>query len=78
MKWLCRAYAIIKSVSKDREFPVDRVPSCTYLQTIIQGAIQSKLPNEYVEYLKTIKHNGNKATPKFVEEFKLSNENECA
>lgn len=78
---VCRAYEIIKStpkLSKDEVFPADRIPSCTYLQTIIEGAQQTKLPNEYVEYLKSIKHNGHKAIPKFVEELKLQNENYCA
>lgn len=77
---VCRCYEIIKSVpklSKDEVFPADRVPSCTYLQTIIEGAMQSKLPNEYVEYLKSIKHNGNTAIPKFVEDLKLQNVNYC-
>lgn len=77
---ICRAYEIIKSVtklSKDDVFPVDRVPSCTYLQTIIEGAIQSKLPNEYVESLKLIKHNGNIAILQFIEQLKLENQNYC-
>lgn len=77
---MCRAYEIIKSVpklSKDEVFPTDRVPSCTYLQTIIEGAIQSKLPNEYVESLRLIKHNGNIAIEKFVEELKLEDQNYC-
>lgn len=49
----------------------DRVPSHTYMQTIIQGAVQSKLPNKYVEYLKTITDNGRKADKAFRDELGL-------
>lgn len=38
--------------------PESRKPSTVYLNTIIQGAAESNLPEDYQKYLKTIPHNG--------------------
>lgn len=72
----CRVYQLVESPPKlpeDAEIPYGRQPSSTYLQTIIQGAIESNLPNEYISYLESIKHNGNVASEDFVNELDLPN-----
>ncbi|KAH8252011.1 hypothetical protein KR038_002275 [Drosophila bunnanda] len=38
--------------------PESRQPSKTYLQSIVRGAIESSLPEDYVQLLRRIKHNG--------------------
>ncbi|XP_048489233.1 gamma-glutamylcyclotransferase [Plutella xylostella] len=38
--------------------PPDRRPSETYLKCIVLGAIECKLPKEYIQLLKLIPHNG--------------------
>lgn len=72
----CRVYQLVQSppkLSEGSEIPYERLPSSTYLQTIIQGAIESNLPNEYISYLEAIKHNGNEAIQDFVNELDLMN-----
>lgn len=44
------------------DIPFERKPSQTYLQTIQHGAIESQLPEEYMDFLNRIPHNGNKAS----------------
>ncbi|XP_060657512.1 gamma-glutamylcyclotransferase-like [Drosophila nasuta] len=39
------------------EVPEDRQPSKTYLQVLVKGAIESRLPEEYVTWLTEFKHN---------------------
>ncbi|CAD7082753.1 unnamed protein product [Hermetia illucens] len=59
---ICRAYRLTKLPPELREnepIPFDRQPSSTYLKTIIKGAIESGLPEKYIEFLKHFKHNGN-------------------
>ncbi|XP_057322478.1 gamma-glutamylcyclotransferase-like [Microplitis mediator] len=41
------------------QLPDDRQPSLAYLKVIIHGAQDHHLPNDYVEFLKNIKHNWN-------------------
>ncbi|XP_017487424.1 PREDICTED: gamma-glutamylcyclotransferase-like [Rhagoletis zephyria] len=60
----CRAYHLttqptgdVRSI-KDEEIPYDRQPSKTYLKTILKGAVETRLPSDYVQWLRTIKHNG--------------------
>lgn len=51
----CRTYQLIDLPSEDEE----HLPSYSYLKTIVKGAIESKLPEVYITYLKNVKHNGN-------------------
>jgi hypothetical protein len=44
--------------------PKEQQPSQIYLEVIIKGAIESGLPSTYIEELKQIPNNGNKATMK--------------
>lgn len=38
--------------------PFNRQPSKTYLQCLVKGAIESGINVEYINWLKSIKHNG--------------------
>nr|CAH7763711.1 unnamed protein product [Callosobruchus chinensis] len=40
------------------KLPDERCPSATYLKTILKGAKESSLPDEYQEFLRGIRHNG--------------------
>lgn len=71
----CRLYQMLNTPTNkidltDPEVPYDRQPSQTYLDTIVQGAIESKLPEKYVAFLKNITHNGQLATPEMLAKLK--------
>lgn len=34
------------------------LPSLTYLKVIVKGAVESNLPKDYIQFLRTINHNG--------------------
>ncbi|TMW50670.1 hypothetical protein DOY81_004238, partial [Sarcophaga bullata] len=59
-----RVYVLVKQPPTDlQEFkpenvPFDRQPSKTYLQCLVKGAIETGIDASYIEWLKTIKHNG--------------------
>lgn len=54
----CKSYRLLKTG------PSDNKPSCHYLDVILRGAISCGLPNDYIENLKQIEHNGyNKSLP---------------
>lgn len=55
----------------DEELPAERRPSSTYLDCIINGAIECNLPQEYIIQLKKIPHNGQKASPKMIEKLNM-------
>lgn len=42
------------------EVPEGRKPSTTYLKVLVKGAVESGVPQEYVNWLKSIKHNDKK------------------
>eukprot|EP00099_Drosophila_melanogaster_P021746 NP_649038.1 uncharacterized protein Dmel_CG4306 [Drosophila melanogaster] len=59
-----RAYLLTKQpesnlyeLPKD-SIPLSRQPSKTYLQCLVKGAIESSVPEDYVQRLRSIKHNG--------------------
>lgn len=52
---------------KGEELPEDRRPCITYLDCIVTGAIECKLPEDYIEELKKIPHNGKLAPPAMIE-----------
>ncbi|KAK0078133.1 hypothetical protein PV325_003009 [Microctonus aethiopoides] len=57
----CRCYQQLKNVDDHvplTELPEDRRPSLTYLKTMVKGAQECRLPANYIESLKKIKHNG--------------------
>ncbi|KAK2577541.1 hypothetical protein KPH14_003625 [Odynerus spinipes] len=59
----CRVYqqcSTPKEYIKPMLLPKERRPSPLYLETVIKGAQESKLPNSYINFLKTIPHNGYK------------------
>lgn len=42
------------------EVPEERQPSTTYLKVLVKGAVEGGVPREYVNWLKSIKHNDKK------------------
>ena len=62
---LCRTYQLVHNPSvalEPHERPFTRQPSKTYLTVILNGAVETGLPKDYIEFLKSFKHNGNQAT----------------
>lgn len=43
---------------KPEEIPAKRLPSKTYIQCLVKGAIESGIEPDYIEWLKSLKHNG--------------------
>lgn len=64
----CRVYMLCDNpgplTSPHQEFTAQ--PSQTYINVIISGAIESGLPEDYIQWLKSAKHNGQKAVPELV------------
>lgn len=58
---MCRAYQLA-NIPEEWDGPSSKrqnQPSTTYLKTIVKGAIETKLPSEYIDFLKSFEHNGN-------------------
>lgn len=56
----CRLYQQVNNPNESVKFediPIDRRPSRTYLNVILEGAEESELPIEYINDLKRIPHN---------------------
>lgn len=45
-------------VENVEDIPIERRPSAVYLNTILKGAEESGLPQDYQNWLKRIPHNG--------------------
>ncbi|GBP37478.1 Gamma-glutamylcyclotransferase [Eumeta japonica] len=74
IKYECRTYQQTINPQPrldDDEIPEDRRPSSTYLDCIIIGAMECQLPEYYIEKLKKIKHNGQKASPKMLAKLQM-------
>ncbi|XP_017059096.1 gamma-glutamylcyclotransferase [Drosophila ficusphila] len=61
----CRAYHLanqpqtdLHSVGGKEDIPLDRQPSQTYLKVLVKGAKETGIPEDYIKWLKGIKHNG--------------------
>lgn len=57
----CRTYqqtAIPAQIPNLKDLPMERRPSKIYLQVITEGAKESKLPQDYQNFLNNIPHNG--------------------
>lgn len=70
MKVHCRTYQQNKNPPPRRpgeKIPKDRLPSITYMDVIVRGAIECQMPDEYIEVLKNIPNNGNKANEEMLE-----------
>lgn len=63
-----RAYLLIQQPETNlyelsqESIPASRQPSKTYLQCLVQGAIESSIPEDYVRRLKGIRHNNRVAS----------------
>lgn len=71
----CRLYQMVHQPKgtidlTQKDIPYERQPSLTYIETIINGAIESQLPEKYVSFLKRITHNGNVAIPEMLDKLK--------
>lgn len=53
------------------DLPSEDRPSTTYLDCIINGAVECKLPEDYIKELSKIPHNGQKASPKMIEKLNM-------
>ncbi|KAK6617515.1 hypothetical protein RUM44_005103 [Polyplax serrata] len=56
----CRVYKMpeeIESYETPEQLPENRRPSRVYLETILQGSVQSKLPDDYFKFLRKFPHN---------------------
>ena len=63
----CRTYQLVHNPSNPldpQNRPFERQPSKTYLNVILNGAIETGLPSDYIDFLRSFKHNGNDATNK--------------
>lgn len=67
----CRTYQhhfepplLNKETLSSESLPESRRPSISYLNCLIKGAIECKLPTDYIDKLKKIPHNGRFASPK--------------
>lgn len=70
----CRVYQQVINPSENvplSDLPVDRQPSNTYHRTIVKGAKECLLPNEYLEFLRNIVDNGKQAVDDFSESLNL-------
>ncbi|XP_014488440.1 PREDICTED: gamma-glutamylcyclotransferase-like [Dinoponera quadriceps] len=59
----CRVYQQCHNPTeymKPADLPMDRKPSPLYLETIIKGAQENNLPDDYIKFLKSIPNNGYK------------------
>ncbi|XP_037934505.1 gamma-glutamylcyclotransferase-like isoform X2 [Teleopsis dalmanni] len=78
----CRAYHLanqpMTNLSKAPAdcIPFNRQPSKTYLKTLVKGAIETGIDDDYVKWLRTIKHNGN-TVEKFENDLELAEVELC-
>ncbi|XP_053687614.1 gamma-glutamylcyclotransferase-like [Sabethes cyaneus] len=65
----CRVYQLVKNPPnlecEEVDRPFERQPSRTYINVIIAGAKETGLPDYYLKFLSTIKHNGHSGDPKY-------------
>lgn len=55
----CRCYELCnqpKKILPGTHIPKDRMPSAAYLNTILEGAVESGLPDVYIADLRSIPH----------------------
>lgn len=63
----CRTYQLVHNppAPLDPELrPFERQPSKCYMNVILNGAVETSLPADYINFLRRFKHNGNAATNK--------------
>lgn len=62
----CRSYQLVVTPNKtsDGSLPENRRPSPLYKKVILNGAIESKLPEDYIQKIRNIPHNNYKGTYK--------------
>lgn len=55
----CRCYLMVNQPTKQVPLPLERRPSIAYIETILHGAKESELPEDYLKVLNNIPHNNN-------------------
>lgn len=73
-KITCRLYQQVNdpnNLVRFEDIPAERQPSKTYLNCILKGAEESKLPPDYIDDLKKIPHNNNEASEALLEQLAL-------
>lgn len=73
----CRTYQLVHNPVNSldpQNRPFERCPSRDYLNVVVNGAVESKFNDEYVNFLKSFRHNGRDANNKeLVASLKLNN-----
>ncbi|GAB0086328.1 Gamma-glutamylcyclotransferase [Sergentomyia squamirostris] len=74
--FICRVYQLVNNPDG---YPVkngvtleERKPSYSYIQVLINGGIESRLPEYYIEFLKSVEHNGNLGKPELISSLNLN------
>lgn len=63
----CRVYQLVNVPGElQANQTVTKKPSHTYIEVLISGALESALPVHYVNWLKSIEHNGQHGIPELV------------
>lgn len=55
---MCRCYMLVDQPEKQLVLPLERRPSKAYLQTMINGAKESNIELDYIQFLNGIPNNG--------------------
>lgn len=58
---LCRCYHLVdqpEALKDDEKLPESRQPSKIYMDTLIAGAKESGIPEDYIHFLSKVLHNG--------------------
>lgn len=74
VKTECRTYQHLLTpapLKPGEELPFCRRPSITYKECIVKGAIECNIPEDYIEFLKKIPHNGKHGPPSLREQLNL-------
>nr|XP_023019931.1 gamma-glutamylcyclotransferase-like isoform X1 [Leptinotarsa decemlineata] len=69
----CRSYRQVASAEEVslESLPEERKPTPAYLKTMINGAVESSLPEEYINFLKKISDNGASVKPNLKFQFEI-------
>ncbi|XP_055592772.1 gamma-glutamylcyclotransferase-like [Uranotaenia lowii] len=71
----CRVYQLVKNPPvqdfEEADRPFERQPSQSYMKYIVSGAIETGLPEDYVQILKAVKHNGFAGDPQFEKDLEV-------
>lgn len=55
---VCRCYKLVKQPTKQTPIPLERRPSKSYKETMLLGAKENSLPEQYIRFIAEIPDNG--------------------